>query len=191
MNEHPYRAPEPSPEADPFRDEKQERINSLVEETEQLKATNLALSRLVEKLSNTRDPRPLGAPTWPVAELSSLRLEVAQLKAAQSPAVAPDDPYSFFPDARARSILTQAARDGIGPRLLHLQEEAAELIVAAAHWRRARPNAITEFARELVDVQLMIESFRYASPPPTLAQEIRKARVEKILKLETILLNRK
>jgi hypothetical protein len=66
----PYRSPEPSPEADPFRDEKQERIDSLVEETEQLKATNLALSRLVEKLSNSRAPRPLGAPTWPVAELS-------------------------------------------------------------------------------------------------------------------------
>jgi hypothetical protein len=105
--------------------------------------------------------------------------------------VAPDDPYAFVPDARARSILTQAARDGIGPRLLHLQEEAAELIVAAAHWRRARPDAIAEFARELVDVQLMIESFRYANAPPTLVQEIRKARGEKISKLESLLINRR
>lgn len=43
-----------------------------------------------------------------------------------------------------------------------LQEECAELIVAASHYDRGRPGAYDNFAEELADVEIMISQMIYA-----------------------------
>ena len=43
-----------------------------------------------------------------------------------------------------------------------LQEECAELIVAASHYDRGRPGAYDNFLEELADVDIMISQMIYA-----------------------------
>ena len=43
-----------------------------------------------------------------------------------------------------------------------LQEECAELIVAASHYDRGRPGAYENFVEELADVDIMINQMIYA-----------------------------
>lgn len=43
-----------------------------------------------------------------------------------------------------------------------LQEECAELIVAASHYDRGRPGAYENFVEELADVEIMISQMIYA-----------------------------
>lgn len=43
-----------------------------------------------------------------------------------------------------------------------LQEECAELIVAASHYDRGRPGAYDNFVEELADVEIMISQMIYA-----------------------------
>ena len=43
-----------------------------------------------------------------------------------------------------------------------LQEECAELIVAASHYDRGRPGAYKNFVEELADVEIMISQMIYA-----------------------------
>ena len=43
-----------------------------------------------------------------------------------------------------------------------LQEECAELIVAASHYDRGRPGAYDNFLEELADVDIMISQMVYA-----------------------------
>ena len=43
-----------------------------------------------------------------------------------------------------------------------LQEECAELIVAASHYDRGRPGAYEDFVEELADVDIMINQMIYA-----------------------------
>lgn len=192
----PYRTAEPVPQptaeelAEKLR-RAEEEISNLRSKVETLQTTNNSLSGLVERVSKSRVDFSVVQPNYATtAEWHRMRERLATLEKERiaAPKTYADDPFIFVPDVRANAILQQAAASGIEQRLLHLQEEAAELIVAACHWRRGRKGSEAEFAGELVDVQLMIESLRHVRPSSTFHKAVLAARAQKIDKLEAILI---
>lgn len=65
-----------------------------------------------------------------------------------------------------------------------LQEECAELIVAASHIRRDREGAINEFIEELVDVHIMLKQVEEYLNRIGYSEEITAMWNNKLLKLE-------
>ena len=67
-------------------------------------------------------------------------------------------------DAKEESKILKDAVDtfGFNNQRRILQEECAELIVAASHYDRGRPGAYDNFIEELADVDIMINQMIYA-----------------------------